>query len=186
MMALLAGGARADAPAPEDPIGAIGWDGVTFVPKNLGSLKLDEKAFVKITQYPRGLAFQSNGDLLATLGSGTTPLMEITKWTGTTPSTFVKFQWHDYTPADFKNADKMKELSKGEAQGIFWFFGGPLAVNGKIRFTSIWGPAGQTVSISSCKLIRSRCKFFFHPRVLKLFSSFRMTLRISTRHLFRG
>jgi outer membrane lipoprotein-sorting protein len=131
MSAFLAIGASADELVPVNPVGAVMWAGATFVPQNLGSLKLDEKTYAKITQYPRGLAFQSNGDLLATLGNGTTPLMEITKWTGTTTSTLVKFQWHDYTADDFKSADKMKELAEGETHGAFWFFGGPLAVDGK-------------------------------------------------------
>jgi outer membrane lipoprotein-sorting protein len=141
VMALLASGARADDPAP-DPIGPIMWEGATFVPRNLGPLTLDEKTFAKITQYPRGLAFQSNGDLLATLGDGTTPLMEIMKWTGTTPSTLVKFQWHNYTAADFKNPDKMKELPEGETHGIFWFFAGPLAVDGKDQIYFNLGACG--------------------------------------------
>jgi outer membrane lipoprotein-sorting protein len=142
VLGLLAGVARADAPVPEDPIGPIGWEGTTFVPRNLGALKLDEKTFVKITQYPRGLAFQSNGDLLATLGNGTTPLMEIMRWTGTTPSTFVRFQWHNYTAADFKDAEKMKELPEGETHGIFWFFAGPLAVDGKDQIYFNLGACG--------------------------------------------
>jgi hypothetical protein len=142
LMALFAGGARADAPAAEDPIGPIGWEGTTFVPKNLGSLKLEEKTFAKISQYPRGLAFQSNGDLLATLGNGTTPLMEIAKWTGTTPSTLVHFQWHNYTAADFKNADKMKGQPEEETHGVFWFFGGPLAVDGKNQIYFNLGACG--------------------------------------------
>jgi outer membrane lipoprotein-sorting protein len=142
LMALFAGGARADAPAAEDPIGPIGWEGTTFVPKNLGSLKLEEKTFAKISQYPRGLAFQSNGDLLATLGNGTTPLMEIAKWTGTTPSTLVHFQWHSYTAADFKNADKMKGQPEEETHGVFWFFGGPLAVDGKNQIYFNLGACG--------------------------------------------
>lgn len=142
VLALLAVGARADVPASEDPIGLIGWNGTTFVPRNLGSLKLDEKTFAKITQYPRSLAFQADGDLLAILGSGSAPGMEITKWTGTTPSTLVKFQWHNYTPDDFKNADRMKELSEGETHGVFWFFAGPLAVDGKNQIYFNLGACG--------------------------------------------
>jgi hypothetical protein len=96
------------AAASEDPIGSVVWSGSAFVPQNLGNQKLKEKTFVKLTEYPRGLAFQRSGDLLATIGSGTNPDMRIEKWTGTVPSTFVRFQWHDYTAADFKDAEKMK------------------------------------------------------------------------------
>jgi hypothetical protein len=133
---------NSSAPALEDPIGPIMWAGSTFIPRNLGPLKLDEKRFAKITQYPRGLAFQTNGDLLATLGNGTTPLMEITKWTGTTPSTLVHFQWHDYTPTDFRNAETMKGLAEGESHGVFWFFAGPLAVDGKNQIYFNLGACG--------------------------------------------
>lgn len=130
-MALLTIGARADDPAPDDAIGAITWKGTTFVPKNLGSLKLDEKTFAKTTVAPRGMAFQSNGNLLTTFGNGCAFDMGITEWTGTRPATWVKFQLNQYSQADFKNADKMKELAEGELHGNFWFFAGPLAVDGR-------------------------------------------------------
>jgi hypothetical protein len=129
-------------PPADDAIVGVDWGGVTFIPRNLGPQKLDEQTFAKTVDYPQGLAFQSNGDLLATIGRGTTPDMRIEKWTGTVQSHFVQFQWHDYTAADFRDSEKMKERVDGETRGIFWFFGGPIAVDGKDQVYFNLGPCG--------------------------------------------
>jgi hypothetical protein len=79
---------------------------------------------------------------LATVGSGTTADMRIEKWTGTEQSHFVQFHWHDYTAADFKDPEKMKARVDDETRGIFWFFGGPIAVDGKDRVYFNLGECG--------------------------------------------
>jgi hypothetical protein len=119
-------------PPPDVNLGSITWNGTeTFVPRNLGAQKLQETTFLKTTVYPRGLAFRPNGDLLGTLGNGTTSLMEIAEWKDAVYSTLVRFQYHQYSHEDFSNVETMRQREEDEHRGIFWFFGGPLAIDAK-------------------------------------------------------
>ncbi len=131
MMVLNALTARADDSDSEDLVGQVTWGGETFAPRNLGSLQLNEKVFRQNAHWNRGMTFLSNGDLLLSVGSGTVKEMEFMKSTDAGTASWVKFHYVRVNSGDFQDPDRIKALAEGESRGEFWFFGGPLAVDGK-------------------------------------------------------